>query len=91
MTSRNLAYVIYTSGSTVSKGVMVEHNNVVNYFHSIQGYAHMSSLSRVDCSSSMVLFIGEYKYCATYCWFSNSMCYKIKRVRTLYTYYRNKN
>ena len=33
-TSSNLAYVIYTSGTTgKSKGVMIEHRNVVNLFH----------------------------------------------------------
>ncbi|HEY0685970.1 MAG TPA: amino acid adenylation domain-containing protein, partial [Steroidobacter sp.] len=35
--SRNLAYVIYTSGSTGQpKGVMIEHQAVVNFLHSMQ-------------------------------------------------------
>lgn len=51
----DLAYIIYTSGTTGRpKGVLVEHQTVVNYCHWFAEYACVQIESRVDFSSSLI-------------------------------------
>ena len=49
----NLAYVIYTSGSTgAPKGVLIEHQSVVNYCQWLQQYANITPDLRIDGSAN---------------------------------------
>ena len=64
----NAAYVIYTSGSTGRpKGVVVEHRQIINYFHAIverlglisgAGFAMLQPLAVDSCNTVLVPWIG---------------------------------
>ena len=50
----HLAYVIYTSGTTdTPKGVMIEHQGVINYLFNVSTHIGMSSEHRVDFSTNI--------------------------------------
>ncbi|MCX7114816.1 MAG: amino acid adenylation domain-containing protein [Gammaproteobacteria bacterium] len=54
-TAQNLAYVIYTSGSKGKpKGVLIEHQSVVNYSLWFSDYCNCQSQQRMDFSSNYV-------------------------------------
>ena len=53
VSNKQLAYVIYTSGTTGKpKGVLIEHQSVVNYCHWFADYSQVKAQDRIDWSSN---------------------------------------
>jgi non-ribosomal peptide synthetase component F len=60
ITGENLAYIIYTSGSTGKpKGVAIEHQQILNYFYSIQQILNLQKIASFALVSTLASDLGN--------------------------------
>ena len=66
--ANHLAYVIYTSGTTGKpKGVMIEHQSVVNLLNSIDPFIHSSDVRNVLLQASYAFDMSVYEIWSSFC------------------------